>query len=91
MRPMPPGQSSLVRLVMSTAPRPRPASVSREARELLPARLIQGRRRPARIGHGPDGLEAVPDQQQPVRCQQVLNRPQAVIWLQGREADAEHG
>ena len=26
------------------------------------------------------------DQQQPVLCQQVLNRPPAVIWLQGREA-----
>jgi hypothetical protein len=26
-----------------------------------------------------------------VRCQQVLNRPPAVIWLQGREAGAEHG
>ena len=81
MRRMPPSQSLLARLVMSAALRPRPASVSRKSREPLAARLIQGWRRPARIGHGPDGLEAVPNQQQPASCQQVLNRPPAVIWL----------
>jgi hypothetical protein len=89
MRRMPPSQSSLVPLVMSAAPPP--GSCLQEARELLAARLIQGWRRPARIGHGPDGLEAVPDQQQPGLCQQVLNRPPAIIWLQDREAGAEHG
>lgn len=49
-----------------------------------PVRRVRGR-----IGHGPGGLEAVTDQQQPVLCQQVLNRPPAVIWLQGREVGAE--
>jgi hypothetical protein len=81
MRRMPPSQSSLVRLVMSTALRPPPSSCLQDVQELLAARLIQGWRRPARTGHGPDGLEVVPDQQQPALCQQVLNRPPAVIWL----------
>ena len=90
MRRMLPSQSSLARLVMSTALRPAKL-MSPGSPELLAARLIQGWRRPARIGHGPDGLEAVPDQQRPVLCQQVLNRPPAVIWLQGRAAGAEHG
>ncbi len=41
MRRMPPGQSALVQLVMSTALRPRPASVSRKPGNSW-QRLIQG-------------------------------------------------
>ena len=59
MRPMPPGQSSLARLVMSTALRPRPASVSRKPGNSWQPASPRGRRRPARTGHGPDGLQFI--------------------------------
>src|SRR4029453_15388062 len=48
-----------------------------------PVRRVRGR-----IGHGPGGLEAVPDEER-VRWREVLTRPPAVIWLQGREVGAE--
>ena len=76
---------------MSTALRPRPASVSRKPGSSWQPASSRGSVAPPGSGIDPDGPEAVPDQQQPVRCQQVRNRPPAVIWLQGREAGAEHG
>ena len=91
MRRMPPSQSSLARLAMSTALRPRPASVSRKSgRSRQPSSSRGGVSPP---GSGTDRTVQKLSQIGSSRmlCQQALNHPPAVIWLQGRAAGNENG
>ena len=86
MRRMPPSQSSLARLAMSTALRPRPASVSRQSgRSRQPPHPGVASNPP---GSGTDRTVQKFSQIGSSRmlCQQALNHPPAVIWLQGRAA-----